>query len=360
MENKNAGQLIDKYNSGKATPEEIRLVESWYLKMETGETLNMAELQQEYDLGLKKLDGYITGRKSTILVWSAAAAVVLLTLFATLFFYGNNPKGIKEQISLAQDIPPGKNRAVIMLASGDIVSLSSAQRGLAVNRHALVYEDGTLARQTETAASAVLTALTPRGGTYSFKLSDGTVVILNAESSLKFPQVFEGRERIVELTGEAYFEVAKNKAMPFIVKTAKQNVEVLGTHFNINSYSGITSTTLLEGSVKVSAGAEQQLLVPGQQAELQGDKLTVRHADVDASVSWKDGYFRFNEESIQDIMQKVSRWYDVEIRYEGDISKEVFTGAISRFSNISDVLDMLERTKIVHFKLEGRRVTVLN
>lgn len=343
-----------------ATPEETRLVESWYLKMETGETLGTAELQQEHELGLKQLDAYITRRRNLLLVWSAAAAVVLLTLFTALFFYNGTPKGIKEQISLAQDIPPGKNTAVVTLANGDTLRLSDAQHTLSVSGRALVYEDGTVARQTVAGTSAMLIASTPRGGTYKFKLSDGTLVILNAESSLKFSQVFDGVERVVELTGEAYFEVAKNMGMPFIVKTAGQNVKVLGTHFNINSYSGITSTTLLEGSVSVSAGAEEKILVPGQQADLTGDKLTVKKADVEAAVSWKDGYFRFNEESIPEIMQKISRWYDVDIRYEGKISREVFTGAISRFSNISDVLDMLERTKIIHFKLEGRRVIVLN
>ncbi|MDR6784660.1 transmembrane sensor [Pedobacter africanus] len=359
MENKNAGQLIDKYNKGEATPEEIRLVESWYLKMETGETLNAAELQHEHDLGLRQLDAYLTRRRNILLVWTAAAAVVLLTLFTALFFY-NSPKGIKEQISLAQDIPPGKNTAVVTLANGDTLRLSDAQQMLSVNSQALVYEDGKVARQTAAGTSAQLTASTSRGGMYKFKLSDGTLVVLNAESSLKFAQIFEGTQRVVELTGEAYFEVAKNRNMPFIVKTAKQNVEVLGTHFNINSYSGTTSTTLLEGSVKVSAGVEEEMLIPGQQADLTGDKLMVKKADVEAAVSWKDGYFRFNEESIPEIMQKISRWYDVDISYEGEISREVFTGAISRFSNISDVLDMLERTKIVHFKLEGRRVTVLN
>jgi transmembrane sensor len=361
MENRNAAQIIDRYNSGKATPEEIRLVQSWYLKMEAGEPLSPRAIQEEYDLGFKKLDAYLGRRKNTVLIWSAAAAVVLVALFTVLFFSVSSPKGIKEQISLAQDIPPGKNSAVITLSNGDTIHLSDAQKGLTVSRSALSYEDGTMVKKTAPATAAFLTARTPRGGTYNVTLADGTVVMLNADSYLKFPQVFNGKIREVELFGEAYFEVAKNKAMPFIVKTPKQRIEVLGTHFNVNSYTpAATKTTLLEGSVKVSSDTEEQMLVPGQQADLAGDRLVVKKADVDAVISWKDGYFRFNDENIKEIMQKISRWYDVEVVYEGDITNEVFTGAISRLSNISDVLDMLERTKIVHFKLEGRRITVLN
>lgn len=361
MRTEKAEQLIDKYNSGEATPAESQLVESWYLKMKEGETLSPDELHQEYELGFRQLDLYFIRRRTTFRLRIAAAAAVIIMASAVLYSYNYQNRGIKERITAAQDIPPGKNTAILTLANGETLKLSEAQHELSIGRNALTYKDGTVAKQTASGAVAVLTAQTPRGGTYNFTLSDGTIVMLNADSYLKFPQSFSGKNRMVELKGEAYFEVAKNKAMPFIVKTEKQSIEVLGTHFNINNYSEAAgSTTLLEGSVKVTAGQSEKILVPGQQASLINEQLVVKKADLEAVVSWKDGYFRFNDENIQEIMQKIARWYDVDVTYEGDIPKEGFTGAISTFSNISDVLDMLERTKIVHFKLEGRRVIVLN
>lgn len=362
MKEQKAKQLLEKYADGKADPEEKRLVESWYLKFFPGNFLSKEELQHEHDLGMIRLDAYF-GRQRRNLVLKIAAVAAVMLMVTGVFIYNIQYKGIKERISLAQDIPPGKRRALLTLSNGKTIRLNEAKYGIKIGGKELSYSDGTAlgAGINMANADALLVTQTPRGGTYQVTLSDGTIVILNAESTLKFPHIFKGKERRVELKGEAYFEVAKNKNMPFIVKSLGQQVTVLGTHFNVNTQSANgLKTTLLEGSIRLDAGSRSLTLLPGQQANFENNQLTILPADLDAVIAWKEGYFRFNDESIQEIMLKISRWYDVEIIYEGDVTHEVFTGAISRFSNISDVLDMLERTKIIHFKLEGRRVTVLN
>jgi transmembrane sensor len=365
MEFKEAEKLIEKYNSGKAAPKEKALLESWYLKYKTGTALSPEDLQQEHDLGLQNLNIYLNRPRKTK-VWSqiAAAAAILLVFGAGLYFYKYQNRGIKDKIAAGQDIPPGKNMAVLTLAGGETITLSDAKNGVVIGENNLAYNDGSLVQVSvpSPGAQAQLTATTPRGGTYNITLPDGTVVMLNAESSLKFPSVFTGKDRKVELIGEAYFEVTKDKAHPFMVKTEGQAIEVLGTHFNVSSYPAnrYVKTTLLEGSVKVTGKNNEVVLSPGQQAKLTAGQLNVQRVDTEEAVSWKNGYFRFNDENIVDVMQKISRWYDIEVQYQGNMTEEGFTGTISRFSNISDVLDMLERTKAVHFEIEGRRVTVLN
>ncbi len=189
------------------------------------------------------------------------------------------------------------------------------------------------------------------------------MVWLNAASSLKFPVKFAGKERVVELTGEAYFEVAPEAGKPFIVETVNEKVLVLGTHFNINAYSDepVAVTTLLEGSIKVQSTqtGKASILKPGQQSLLDASQFTIQAANLEEAVAWKNGYFRFNDERIADIMKKLERWYNIEVIYEGKPSEELFNGKISRFKDISQVLRMLEKTEGIHFKIQGRRVTVM-
>ncbi len=365
MENKNkAKKLIQRFNKGRATPQEEKVVKSWYLQLKSGETLSPEELQYEHDLGLEKLNTYINTRGQTLRLRIAAAAAVLLILAAGIFFFERQEDGIWTQISAAQDISPGSNNAVLTLANGSTIQLNGSKSALSVTADQFIYDDGTQlkdSRLNEPGSLTYLKAQTPRGGTYKINLSDGTSVTLNAESSLSFPKVFSGPSRVVELTGEGYFEVTKNKSVPFIVNSKGMSITVLGTQFNLNSYpSGSSvSATLVEGSVKADAEGSSVTLIPGQQAIL-NHGLHVSIADIEAVTSWKEGYFRFSDEPIQEIMTKISRWYNVEVIYKGNISQDRFTGAISRFSNISEVLNMLQRTKIVHFEIEGRRVTVLN
>ena len=191
-------------------------------------------------------------------------------------------------------------------------------------------------------------------------LPDGTNIWLNAASSVKFPVVFSQSERRVELQGEAYFEVAKDKSKPFIVTTSGQSVTVLGTHFNISSYpdDSETKTTLLEGSVKVNALGSSKIIKPGEKAVRTKKGFEVSRADVEETMAWKNGYFRFSDEQMEDVTRKLSRWYNVEFVFEGQPSAERFNGIISRNKNLGQVLKMLEKTKAIHFQKRGRRIIV--
>jgi len=258
-------------------------------------------------------------------------------------------------VAYKNDIAPGKNTATLTLASGKVINLDT-------NRTSVIVSDSV---KTVTA----LTAATPRGGTYQFTLPDGSKVWLNADSKLEFPSRFNGSERNISLSGEAYFEIAKDKAHPFIVRTKNQEVTVLGTHFNISSYAdeALTTTTLAEGSVKVSAfdsatGRQVAVLKPNQQAiQNPTGGMQVRQVDVSEALAWKNGEFVFDDEPLESIMRKVARWYDVDVVYEANAPKDVTLGGyVSRTRNISVVLEQMERTGKVKFKIAGRTVHVQN
>lgn len=311
-----------------------------------------------------------------------SAAVILITLGVGSWFYFKEETPLPaDNIKYANDIPPGSNDAILTLADGSKISLTEADKGelldvtgVRIVKTAdgqLVYTivQNELLKETKPAFNTVST---PRGGQYQVNLPDGTKVWLNAASSLKFPTTFTNlKERKVELSGEAYFEVAKNKQQPFKVLSSAgqdriQEIEVLGTHFNINAYDDETETktTLLEGSVKAAAieKADRKsdvILIPGQQAIL--SKLTFRTLNVDTeeAIAWKNGNFVFANEGIESIMRKIARWYNVEVNYQGKITDNTFVGRVPRFANISEALTILELTNTVHFKIEGRRITVM-
>jgi ferric-dicitrate binding protein FerR (iron transport regulator) len=197
-------------------------------------------------------------------------------------------------------------------------------------------------------------------------LADGTKVWLNAASSVRFPVAFTGKERKVEITGEAYFEVAKDKTKPFRVKANSSEIEVLGTHFNVNAYDDEASikTTLLEGKVKISVPvsgrkSSYKSLFPGEQAEISKDgKIKVKgHADTEEAVAWMNGHFQFKSADIKTVLRQIARWYDVEIEYRGNIDLH-FTGQLTRNENVSKVLNELMLTGEVHFKIDGRKIIV--
>lgn len=287
------------------------------------------------------------------------------------FFFIRNTNG--EKVSqYAQDLPPGGNKATLTLANGQEINLSDAangdlvkQQGISITKAAdgqLVYHVSDK-DNAHTGQPEYNTITTPKGGQYQIVLPDGSKVWLNAASYLKFPSTFARLvNRKVELSGEAYFEVAKDKAHPFIVESNKQTVEVLGTHFNISSYPDeqLIKTTLLEGSVSVnkSGTKESALLKPGEQLQLSSNNMEIVAVDVQSEVAWKNGYFKFKDDRIEDIMQQLSRWYNIEVKYEGATTEELYSGRISRFKNISQVLNMIEDAQSVHFKIEGRRITV--
>jgi transmembrane sensor len=323
--------------------------------------------------------------------WLAAAVVIVLVACSYFWLFRiakvEPTKPIASKEYFKNDVQPGGNRAKLTLAGGSIIILDSVHSGMLSKEGGANIEktaDGKLAynslheKPTEIQYN---TLTTPRGGQYFLELSDGSKVWLNAASSLRYPVTFTGKERKVELMGEAYFEISKivskpsslgAKANPFIVNilpTASgrdaSQVEVFGTHFNINAYTDEAEikTTLLEGSVAMTARDQKVLLKPGQQAQfLTGKDVDARlkvnnDADIAEIVSWKNGITSFKNEDIKSIMRKVSRWYDIDVIYQGTIPERTFMGGIPRNSNLSDLLKVLELSKI-HFEIEGKKIIV--
>ncbi|RQO75105.1 anti-sigma factor [Pedobacter sp. KBW06] len=378
---KKATDLLDKYNSGIATDEEKVTVESWYLKYKTEATdLSQQKIEQEYLLGLEKLTRHMDHSSSLRLWPRMVAAAVLFFVLGIGIFFVFRPARQQERISYRQnEIGIGGNRAVLTLADGRNISLTDAVNGTIAEEPGIKVtktRDGQLlytlsGKPSAQQKVAYNTITTPKGGQYQVILPDGTRVWLNAASSLEYPTAFSAAERKVVLKGEAYFEVARQfpKKVPFIVQTDRAKVEVLGTHFNVNAYDNepFTKTTLLEGKVSVSypESAHAVVLTPDQQAwndKKAGLNTAIRVITVDPEfeIAWKKGWFMFNDERIESIMRKISRWYDVEVVYEGKITaQQVFGGTVNRFENVSKVLEMLELTNAVHFKIEGRKITVM-
>jgi len=313
--------------------------------------------------------------KSSIWLRIAAAVIIILMIGAGTYFLLYHPH---RAITIAKNakknhqenaIIPGGNHAVLTLSNGNTIVLDNVKNGnLATqgNMQLVKLDSGVLAYYNTNKKDQLIgynTISTPRGGQYEIKLPDGTLVWLNSASSLKFPTTFTGVKREVELSGEGYFEVAKNKARPFEVRVGSAKVSVLGTHFNINAYNDEASinTTLLEGSVKFTAGSKEKLLHPGQQSvfNTSSQNLIVQAVDVQRIIAWKDGFFEFDNIDLATIMRQLSRWYDVDISYQTTNNKGMFGGGISKQLNLSKVLHLLEANG-VQFKIEGRKVIVLN
>lgn len=315
--------------------------------------------------------------KQFSIAWvSVAAAVILLLLGTGVFFRLDKKKSVvtvaavmPQTTALQHDAAPGGNKAVLTLADGSSIILDSAHNGALAQQGGtkiLKVDAGQLAYNTGAAANGQImynTIATPRGGQYQITLADGTEVWLNAASSLRFPTIFSGSDRDVELTGEAYFEVAKNAVMPFNVKVNNMVVKVLGTHFNIMAYGneGKVKTTLLEGKVNVTGNGFAADILPGQQAVVDNasGSMKVREVNTALAVAWKNGLFRFRETNIQELMRQVERWYDVDVEYKTPTEGKDYTGIVPRSQNVSALLQMLELTGTVHFKVEGKKITVL-
>ena len=303
---------------------------------------------------------------------AAAAAVILFIAGAAYWILNSSDKNDvrSNAVALSQKtspITPGGNHAVLTMADGSTIVLDSIQNGKIQyggakisKQNGLLIFDGTSHNSTATTVS-FNTLRTPRGGQYKVVLADGSKVWLNASSSLRFPTAFTGNQREVELTGEAYFEVAKNKEKPFQVKVGDMQVNVLGTHFNINAYPDESAirTSLLEGSVKITKGKTSGLLKPGEQGTLKwgGNKLEIKEANMNEVMAWKNGLFQFEGADITTIMKQISRWYDVEVIYSGKVPVRRFEGKISRDAQLSDVLKILELSD-VKFTVQGKTIIV--
>lgn len=362
--------LFKKYHEGKCTEEEKALLEAWYLEYN----------EHDLDISSKKVKAIgqrlwreMPGNHSSFIkigLKLAVAATIIGMLFtiALKFFL---PRPANTGLVHKKEIGPGSNIAVLTLSNGQKINLSTAINGQIAKQAGIqVYKTASgqiTYKSTAVTATSDLTTMnnisTPKGGQWQVTLPDGSTVRLNSASSFSYPTSFKNqKERIVQLKGEGYFEVAKDKAHPFIVRTDQQSVEVLGTHFNINAYGDepAVKTTLAEGSIKVSASnGKSQLLSPGQQSILKQGELTRITANVDDELAWTKGSFHFSDQNIQSIMRQLARWYDIEVLYEPNVSYGGLHGRLSRNKNLSQVLSGLEATQSVHFKVEGRRITVM-
>ncbi len=322
---------------------------------------NAAQILQEI-----KKEPQIVVRRSRLWPKLAIAAAILLVAFgASFFFYTSEP--VTRHLEIAHDIAPGKIGATLTLANGKKIRLSDVANGEIIKESGISISkttDGQLVYQIKAVKgnpNQTNTLTTARGETYMVMLPDQSKVWLNAASSLTYgialPSV---GARKLKLSGEAYFEVAKDKIHPFIVESGKQQVEVLGTHFNVNAYpeEKIYRTTLLEGSVKVADGAQMSMLVPGNQAANADGNIKISNVDTDLAVAWKNNNFIFDRLDIKDIMRMIERWYDVEVIYTEEFPSRTFWGSVSRFDNISKVLISLELTGNVHFEVKGRKIYV--
>lgn len=299
--------------------------------------------------------------------WKKIVAAASILLLLGIGYYNYTQKTTLPTVVTVEKnkITPGTSGAILTLADGSQIVLDSVANGVLANQNSTVVskKDGTLVYSggnTNTAAQNSM--VTPRGRQYQLVLSDGTKVWLNASSSITFPTTFVQNERRVTITGEAYFEVAKDKNHPFIVTANATEVKVIGTHFNINSYpeEKSTKTTLLEGSVQVSNRTEKSILRPGQQAvQTTSGVLSVKDIEnFDEVMAWRKGLFYFSNTSLENVTQQLSRWYDVAIVFEKGVVARNFDGEISRDLNLDEVLKILE-TNNIHFKIEGKTIRVI-
>ncbi|HEY8920987.1 MAG TPA: FecR domain-containing protein [Chitinophaga sp.] len=295
--------------------------------------------------------------------WAAAAAI--LALVAGAYLWLQQPAKPPVAQPLITNVMPGSNKAILTLADGSKITLdSTGSQVIRQGATAIRQQGGQLKYDAQSTAAAVQYNIlsTPRGGQFRITLPDGTQVWLNAASTLRYPTAFTGPERLVEIAGEAYFEVAANAAQPFRVKAREAEVEVLGTSFNVNAYADepTIQTTLLNGSVKLSANNNHVLLKPGQQAILGGNKeFNINQVDPNDAIAWKNGYFLFKNEGIESVMRTIARWYDVDVSYQGDVLKQRLGGTVSRYEKLEDLLKTIELTKSLKFKIDGRRVTIM-
>jgi transmembrane sensor len=386
-------EILKKYKEGTASAEEVEFLYAYYDLFDVQEDVLLSmdpeagkALKEEIYSGIQeKMKTKKAGSIRPIYTrykWLAAASVILLFTIAA-FLYNNRstePKTAGKETSkpIAEpviEIIPGRNQATLTLADGTVIALDDKANGI------ISQQDGALVKKTKDGhvqyaaeenvnSIAINTIATPKGGQYRLTLADGTNVWLNAASSITFPTSFTGATREVRITGEAYFEVAKDQLHPFKVISENQVIEVLGTHFNVNTYQDEPEqkTTLLEGSVKITRttnnnnkSGEAKILKPGQQSVIKetSEQVRVQSADLEATVAWKNGYFKFDRVDIQTIMRQVARWYDVEIEYRGKIGNDEFVGSLPRSEQVSGVLRILALAK-VKTSIEGRKIIVWN
>lgn len=396
---RDARQLLKKYHAGTCTEEERLIVEDWYLQWQKDAPGLEGQEQQSVKEHVWNRIMKQHKKRYMLRLIGAAASVAFFFFFAAVFLHvGSDGPGLQTKESLlvadpstrVQDVKPGGNKAMLMLSDGRTVVLDEMAdgaitqiAGMTITKTAngqLIYEMD--AAQSVADATGYIPKFnqitTPRGGQYQIILPDGTNVWLNSASSLKYPVRFDEAERRVELTGEAYFEVNTKTSpsgdkIPFFVEAGAQTIEVLGTQFNINSYTdeAVVKTTLLEGSVRISLNtsvkqritsekaAQDVILRPNQQAILNGNAIDVVKVKAAESIAWKEGYFSFNGADLATVMRQLARWYDVEVVYEGAIPAGTYSGKVYRNMTLSKVLEILTYAE-VKFRISGKQLIILS
>ncbi len=300
------------------------------------------------------------------------AAVSLLAIGVFFFEYQYRQKSNQIAVTIQQPnfVPGGTNKAILTLANGTKINLDDSHNGTIAqqsgsvikksNGGLIAYLPAPISNNTNTITEYNLIE-TPRGGQYRVVLSDGTKVWLNAASSLKYPSAFKGRQREVTLTGEGYFEVVHNARQPFIVKTANQSIKDIGTSFNVNTYTDEphSTTTLVDGAIQLVTGDKKILLKPGQQAINQANHIKIADADIETATAWKNGQLAFHHSDIQSVLRQISRWYNIDIEYQGKVPAITISGGVSRTADLSAILKMLQLSE-VHFSQQGRKLIIKN
>jgi transmembrane sensor len=360
-----AAAALDRYELAFSAGNVVHSVDS--------ETIRRIEQGIENRIDNPRAVHYISRKRTAVAFYLKVAAIFVVVLSMVTFFLFKNKFSSTGKVSsvvhTTETIVPGKNQAVLKLSNGREILLEEVADGvITMNDKTTGFEkkSGLLVAKSDGKTPANTDEInmleTPRGGQYRVALPDGSSVWLNASTRLFFPTAFKPGERKVKVLGEAYFEVKSDPKNPFIVETATGALlRVLGTSFNVNAYQDDAQeiTTLLTGSLQVTRSQSKALLKPGQQAIVNAEKIVdVQEAETSYAVAWKEGNFMFNREPIKEVMNKIARWYDVEVVYQGPVTETRFWGTVSRFAQVNDVLKMLEATGRVHFTIEGRRIYV--
>ncbi|MNK15555.1 fec operon regulator FecR [compost metagenome] len=376
-------ELITKFLENELSQDEANMLKSWmelpenklFLQKEIQlyhlvnaycETFDAEKAYQKHLSVLTKEEEVIPVRR----LWPRyAAAAAILVMLTVGFYFGKNwlQDSAKENLATTESvIEPGTDKAILTLADGKKVVLDASQGLINLDAHHQISSDssGLISYENvefNASQASYNTIEIPKGGTYRLILSDGTKVWLNAASKLKYPVVYQGTERVVELEGEAYFEVKKDISRKFKVKSRGQELEVLGTKFNVSTYSdeALVKTTLIEGSVKVSSLKKSVILSPNQASVNYNNSLNVLVlADAEEAIAWKNGYFQFDDEPLESVMRKIARWYDIEVEFVGKSEGKKFNGIITRNKTLKNALKIMEATENVSFKIEGRKLIV--
>jgi transmembrane sensor len=370
MQQKDIELLLKKYHAGECSAEEVTFLESWYAQWNEKIPLKLTPDQLAEDLQIISDNIQPLHQEAKrVALWPriAAAASILFILSFGGYYILHKPQPA-QQIAQNQIIVPGSKKAVLTLSNGKQISLTDAHAGTIAqqgNTSVIKTTDGQVVynEQSKTGNQEIIynTITTPRGGFYPLKMADGTIVVLDAQSSIKYPVTFTGNERLVEITGQVYFEVTHNAAQPFKIRVKGQTIEDLGTIFNINAYDDepFLRTTLINGSVRVTKETESVLLKPGEQAvtNLAKNSIHVQNVDTEDIIAWKNGQTSFKNEDITEIMRQVSRWYDVDVQFKGELSKRQFVGGLPRKADFADLVKILEFNNI-HVTVEGKKLIV--